>query len=146
MRMLITGGTVFVSRYTAEHFVKKGYEVYVLNRNTRPQSDGVKLIECDRHSLGDRIRGIYFDLIIDVTAYTETDVLDLTNALGGFGKYVMISSSAVYPETLSQPFTEEQECGINIHWDAYGTNKIAAEKCLLPEIIFLMQVIPKQSM
>lgn len=134
MRILVTGGTVFVSRYTAEYFVQKGHEVYVLNRNTRPQSDGVKLIECDRHNLGDRLKDIYFDLVIDVTAYTETDVRDLINLLGDFGKYVMISSSAVYPETLPQPFTEEQECGFNIHWEAYGTNKISAEKYLISKV------------
>lgn len=134
MKILVTGGTVFVSRYTAEYFMKKGYEVYVLNRNTRPQSDGVKLIECDRHSLGDRLKDIYFDLVIDVTAYTATDVKDLTDALGNFGKYIMISSSAVYPETLPQPFTEEQECGFNIYWEAYGTNKIDAEKYLLSNV------------
>lgn len=134
MKILVTGGTVFVSRYTAEYFLKKGNDVYVINRNTRPQSEGVKLIECDKHNIGDRLKGIYFDLVIDVTAYTETDVKDLLNALDGFGKYVMISSSAVYPETLPQPFTEEQECGFNIHWEAYGTNKIAAEKYLLDRV------------
>lgn len=131
MRILVTGGTVFVSRYTAEYFVKKGHEVYVLNRNTRPQSAGVRLIECDRHSLGDKLKDIYFDTVIDVTSYNETDVKDLINALGDFGKYIMISSSAVYPETLSQPFTENQECGFNIHWEDYGTNKIQAEKYLI---------------
>lgn len=31
--------TVFVSRYVAEYYVSKGYEVYVLNRGTRKQSD-----------------------------------------------------------------------------------------------------------
>lgn len=35
--MLVTGGTVFVSRYVAEYYVAQGYDVYVLNRNTRPQ-------------------------------------------------------------------------------------------------------------
>ena len=29
-----------------------GYEVYVLNRNTKPQVQGVNLIEGDRHNLG----------------------------------------------------------------------------------------------
>lgn len=134
MRILITGGTVFVSRYTAEYFLAKGHEVYVLNRNTRPQSNGVKLIQCDRHSLGNRLRDIYFDLIIDVTAYTETDVRDLINALGCFGKYVMISSSAVYPETLARPFTEEQECGFNVYWEDYGINKVSAEKYLMSSV------------
>lgn len=47
-KILVTGGTVFVSRYVAEYFVEKRYEVYVLNRNNRPQSDGVNLIEADR--------------------------------------------------------------------------------------------------
>ena len=39
--VLITGGTVFVSRYGAEYYVKKGYRVFVLNRNSRMQPDGV---------------------------------------------------------------------------------------------------------
>lgn len=134
MKILVTGGTVFVSRYTAEYFVKKGHEVYVLNRNTRPQSEGVKLIECDRHNIGDKLKDTAFDIVIDVTSYNETDVKDLVNALGDFGKYIMISSSAVYPETLPQPFTEEQECGFNIHWESYGTNKISAEKYLMSRI------------
>lgn len=134
MKILVTGGTVFVSRYTAEYFAVRGHEVYVLNRNTRPQSNGVKLIECDRHNPGDKLKNISFDLIIDVTSYNETDVKDLINSLGSFGKYIMISSSAVYPETLRQPFREEQECGFNIHWENYGTNKIAAEKYLISRI------------
>ncbi len=44
-KMLVTGGTVFVSRYIAEYYVAKGYDVYVLNRNSRKQSAGVTLIE-----------------------------------------------------------------------------------------------------
>ena len=134
IKILVTGGTVFVSRYTAEYFMKRGHEVYVLNRNTRPQSKGVKLIDCDKHNIGDRLKNIYFDLIIDVTAYNETDVQDILNALDGFGDYIMISSSAVYPETNPQPFSEEQECGFNIHWEDYGTNKINAEKYLLNKV------------
>ena len=37
-KVLVTGGTVFVSRYLAEYYIAKGYEVYVLNRNHREQS------------------------------------------------------------------------------------------------------------
>lgn len=39
-KLLVTGGTVFVSKYVAEYFVKKGEDVYVLNRNNYPQSKG----------------------------------------------------------------------------------------------------------
>ena len=130
MRLLVTGGTGFVSRYTAEYFLRRGDEVYVLNRGTRRQSDGVQLICADRHALGDTLRGYRFDAVIDVTAYTGEDVSLLLDALGDFGDYVLISSSAVYPETAPQPFTEETPVGANSIWGAYGTNKIAAERCL----------------
>ncbi len=134
MKILVTGGTVFVSRYTAEYFVQKGHEVYVLNRNSRSQSMGVHLIEADRHELGDKLKNIRFDLVIDVTSYNKEDVVDLLNALGDFDQYIMISSSAVYPETLPQPFKEDMETGFNIHWEAYGTNKIDAEEYLLENL------------
>ena len=50
-KILVTGGTVFVSRFIAEHYVAKGDEVYVLNRNTRPQSAAVKLIQSGMRSV-----------------------------------------------------------------------------------------------
>ena len=52
MKILVTGGTVFASRFTAEYFAKK-HEVYVLNSGTKPQSEGVHAIVCDKHELGD---------------------------------------------------------------------------------------------
>ena len=129
-RILITGGTVFVSRYIAEWYVKKGYEVYVLNRNTKEQSDGVHLIEADRHNLGSLLKEKQFDVVMDVTAYTGEDVTLLLDALGSFKDYILISSSAVYPENETQPFTEESTIGENKFWGAYGTNKIEAENVL----------------
>ena len=130
MKLLVTGGTVFASRYTAEYLVRAGHEVYVLNRGSKPQSPGVELICADRHLLGDRLRSLHFDAVIDVTAYNGKDINDLLDALGDFGMYIMISSSAVYPETLSQPFNEAQQTARNSVWGDYGTNKIEAEKAL----------------
>ena len=127
-KMLITGGTVFVSRYLAKFF-RETYDVYVLNRNTRPQSEGVTLIEGDRHALGDKLKKYHFDVVLD-TAYTGENVNCLLDALGGFEDYILISSSAVYPETATQPFSEETEIGPNRIWGIYGTNKIAAEQAL----------------
>ena len=134
MKILVTGGTVFASRFTAEYFAEKGHEVYVLNRGSKPQSDGVKLIEADRHCLGNTLREHVFDAVLDVTAYNENDIADLLDGLGEFGQYIFVSSGAVYPETLSQPFKEEMQCGPNIYWGDYGTNKINAEKLLLEKV------------
>ena len=130
MKMLITGGTVFVSRFAAEYFVKKGHEVWVLNRNTRSQVPGVHLIEADRNQIGDKLRGHVFDAVIAVNDYTRGDVEKLVGALDAVKDFIFISTSAVYPETLTQPFYEEQECGPNSIWGAYGLNKLEAENWL----------------
>lgn len=138
--ILVTGGTVFVSRYMAEYYVNQGDRVYVLNRNTRPQSANTILIEADRHALGDKLKEYKFDVVIDVTAYNAADTTSLCNALGDFDEYIMISSSAVYPESNVQPFTEEQQLGVNKFWGNYGADKIAAEKelhCLVPNAYIL---------
>lgn len=133
-KLLVTGGTRFVSRYTAECFAAKGYEVYVLNRGTQPQSPGVRLIAADRHDLADRLKGYHFDAVLDITAYTKQDVADLLDGLGCFDKYILLSSSAVYPETGAQPFGEGDPLGPNKFWGKYGTDKIEAERELLGRV------------
>ena len=144
-RILVTGGTTFVSKYVAEYFVNAGYEVFVLNRNSKPQVQGVKLIQGDRHNLGGVLKDTFFDVIADITAYNDKDIIDLLflpsfstakkiSELGSFDQYIMISSSAVYPEYGVQPFLEESEKSENKFWGAYGTDKIAAEKALLESV------------
>ncbi|MEE1006171.1 MAG: NAD-dependent epimerase/dehydratase family protein [Acutalibacteraceae bacterium] len=133
-KILVLGGTTFVSKYVADYFVNREYEVYVLNRNTKPQVKGVKLITGDRHNLGDILKGIHFDIVADITAYDAQDIIDLYNAIDSFEQYIMISSSAVYPEYGVQPFLEESEKNINKFWGSYGTNKLYAENALLERV------------
>lgn len=133
-KILVTGGTVFVSKYVAEYFVKKGYDVYVLNRNTHKQCAGVTLIEADRNQLGDVLKGYHFDAVLDINVYTAKAVEGLLDALDSFEDYVLISSSAVYPEYETQPFTEETPVGENKFWGNYGTDKIAAEEVLTKRV------------
>lgn len=130
MKILVTGGTVFVSKFIAEYFVAKGNEVYVLNRNTKPQLPGVHLIQSDRKEIRNRLKGLHFDTVIDVTAYTAEDINTLLDGLESFDNYFFISSSAVYPETLETPFKESDLRGKNKFWGDYGTNKTAAENAL----------------
>ncbi len=63
-RILITGGTVFVSKYVAKYFESKDFEVYVLNRGTKNQIENVKLICEDRKNLGNSIRNYFFDAVL----------------------------------------------------------------------------------
>ena len=89
-RIHVTGGTVFVSRFVANYFAQKGNDVYVLNRNSKPQLPNVTLIEGDRNDLGDKLKGYEFDAVLDITAYTREHVENLVNALGKFGDYIMV--------------------------------------------------------
>lgn len=132
-RVLITGGTVFVSRYIAEYCAARGDDVYVLNRGTRQQSKGVTLIQADRFQLGDVLRRYSFDLVVD-NAYNAEGIHSLLDALNPFGDYVFISSSAVYPEYETQPFREDTPLAENKYWRKYGTDKIAAEQALLQRV------------
>ena len=127
-RVLITGGTVFVSRFVADWCVKQGWQVCVLNRGSRAQVEGVTHICAHRHALRDELKGLELDAVLDMTAYTADDVRDLCEALPLVHDYIFLSSSAVYPEYGVQPFTEDAVCARNSFWGDYGTNKIAAEK------------------
>ena len=129
-KILVTGGTVFVSKFVAEYFVEKQYEVYVLNRNSRPQVNGVHLIEGDRHDPDLDLKKYDFDIVLDITSYNGQDITDLVSKIGKVKTYIFVSSSAVYPENLAQPFMENAELGPNKFW-VYGTVKIDAEKTLL---------------
>lgn len=134
MKILITGGTTFVSKYVAQYFVEKGNDVTVINRGSREQVKGVSLIECDRMKLGKILQNKHFDLVLDVTAYSYEHIKALLNSGVVFDDYIFISSSAVYPDTNTQPFNEEQSCGYNSVWGEYGTNKLKAERYLAENV------------
>ena len=133
-RILVTGGTTFVSRYVATYFQANNYEVYVLNRGTKKQIKNINLICADRSNLQDYLKQYSFDAIIDVCAYNQEDIKNILEAVGEFKDYIFISSSAVYPETNIQPFSENQNTGANKIWGKYGTDKIKAEEYLLSKV------------
>ena len=93
MNILITGGTTFVSKYTAEYFADRGNDVYVINRGTREQIPNVKHIKCDRMNIGNKLKNIHFDVVLDITAYNDEHIKSLINALGSFDDYIFISSN-----------------------------------------------------
>jgi nucleoside-diphosphate-sugar epimerase len=75
-RILVTGGTVFVSKYVAKYFESKNYEVYVLNRGTKQQIEHVNLICADRNNLKDSLEQYSFDAIVDVCGYNQKDIIN----------------------------------------------------------------------
>ena len=56
--------------------------------------------------LVDILHDIHFNVVID-TAYNSVDVNMLLDGLHNLDEYILISSSAVYPEDAIQPFVEK---------------------------------------
>lgn len=132
-KLLVTGGTVFVSKFTADYFANKNYDVYVLNRNTKDQLENVHLICADRNDLKDTLKSYHFDAVLDICGYDKKDMENLIAALNPVDDYIFISSSAVYPGTNPQPFTEDQPSTGNPLWGTYGTDKHEAEQYLFSQ-------------
>lgn len=141
MKVLILGGTVFVSKYLTEYFINQGNEVYTLNRGTKNQVVGSKFIKCDRYNITNELDGLEFDLIID-NAYKKVEIELLLKSNVKFKDYVFISSSAVYKDSKGLPLKEDSEIGYNDTWKDYGLNKIECEKYLLEQVPFAYIIRP----
>lgn len=131
MKLLIMGGSQFVSRAIAKALLSKGHHVTVLTRGQQPLD-----YTPSRHIIGDRInpetlKQIPDDLegVIDVSGYTPEAVELLLSYVKDVKRYVFISTGAVYQQTEEQ-LTEMHTVGKNPVWGAYGMNKLMAEQII----------------
>jgi nucleoside-diphosphate-sugar epimerase len=137
MRVLVVGGTEFVSLHLVRALRRQRHEVACLNRGRRgPQAPDVATIIVDRRdhaALARALDGERFDAVFDV-AYAPTtgdDVSALLDAvsLGRPGHVIFVSSARVYDHTRPIPFDEETPR--NLYWGDYANNKIAGEDVLI---------------
>lgn len=137
MKILVFGGSIFVSWYIVKRLSEEGNEVITLNRGSRKGIHGnkVKEVYADRHDfeeLNKALADVDFDYVIDVSAYTEEDIKLSYEAVKGrkIRGYIFISSSAVYKESEILPIKESFDTGWNLYWGNYGINKLKAEEFL----------------
>lgn len=111
VRVLVLGGTSFVGRAIVEDALRSDAEVTLFNRG----KTGADLFPSVRRLTGDRETGDYsallgrtWDAVIDVSGYVPRHVAQLMDAAGdGVGRYVFISSHAVYRHEGLQPGATE---------------------------------------
>ena len=131
-KILIVGGNQFVGKEIAKKFLEKDYIVYVLNRGTRKNIEGVFFLKADRNNYIETeniLKNIEVDIIVDVSAYTEEQVDILQKVMKDrFKQYILISSASVYNSIESAPVNEESETGENLIWGDYAKNKYLAEQ------------------
>ena len=131
-KILIMGGNQFVGKEIVKKFLEKDYIVYVLNRGTRKNIEGVFFLKADRNNYIETeniLKNIEVDIIVDVSAYTEEQVDILQKVMKDrFKQYILISSASVYNSIESAPVNEESETGENLIWGDYAKNKYLAEQ------------------
>ena len=131
-KILIMGGNQFVGKEIAKKFLEKNNTVYVLNRGTRKNIEGVFFFKTDRDNyieMKNTLKDIEVDVIVDVSAYTEEQVNILHKVMKNkFKQYILISSASIYNNIKCTPVNEENQTGENLIWGDYAKNKYLAEK------------------
>src|SRR5512144_2920803 len=136
MRVLVMGGTEFISLHLLRALQAGGHDVTVFNRGRQPERlpAGVTLIPGDRKDhagLRERLAGRRFDAVYDV-AYAPTlgeDVAALVDALAGAPHVIFVSTCRVYDHALPIPYSEATPRGL--YWGDYARHKIGGEDVLL---------------
>lgn len=102
MKCLVLGGTGFIGSHVVRELVRRGHEVSVFHRGTKPADlpPEVMRIHGDRKRLADsalEFKRLRPDVVIDMVAYTEAEAAELVNVFRGVaGRLVVISSMDVY--------------------------------------------------
>jgi nucleoside-diphosphate-sugar epimerase len=137
MRVLVVGGTEFISLHLVRALLRDRHDVVVLNRGRQPGRvpAGVKTIVADRKdhaALGRVLGGERFDGLVDI-AYAPTtgdDVRALLAALGDrVGHAIFVSTGRVHDHALPIPYDEDTPR--NLYWGEYAKNKIEGEDAYL---------------
>ena len=136
MRVLVIGGTEFISLHLVQALGRDGHEVIVLNRGRQPARlpAGVRTIVCDRKdhaALARALAGERVDGLVDVTYAPTTgeDVEALLDALAGrVGHAILVSTGRVHDHALPIPYHEDT--ARSLYWGEYAKHKIAAEDVL----------------
>ncbi|WLD92847.1 NAD-dependent epimerase/dehydratase family protein [Alkalihalobacillus sp. AL-G] len=136
-RILVMGGTEFVSKALVVHLISKGYQVDILTRGKREVDyQGVHIhYICnrkDKNELSNTLNDTQYDYVYDISAYTEEDVRIFTGVINteALKRYVFCSSGAVYKPSESR-MSEIAEKDNNPNWGQYGEDKKNAEDYLI---------------
>jgi nucleoside-diphosphate-sugar epimerase len=135
MRVLFIGGTGFISMAVSRQAIARGFDLYLLNRGSRPADlPGSHRLTADVHKLKEVravLQDLAFDVVVDWIAYAPDDIeRDLDLFCGRVKQYVFISSASAYQKPPAHYIITESTPLYNPYW-AYSRNKIACEDRLM---------------
>jgi len=134
MRVLIIGGSGFVGSALVPRLKQEGHDVSLLNRGSRPIS-GVKQFIADRDDPAAlATEGAEFDAVIDTSSYTGEQTRLAFEVFGSqTGRWIHLSSAAVYRGPSGTLPSESDPVGGADVWGEYGREKSHADQYLLTQ-------------
>ncbi len=134
LKVLFIGGTGNISTSCSRLALKKGIELYLLNRGTRHvQLEGANIIKGDikeREKIKTVLDEYQFDVVVNWIAFNIPDVeFDYQIFKNKIKQYIFISSASVYQKPPRFPIITESTPLKNPYWQ-YSRDKIACEDFL----------------
>lgn len=133
MKVLFIGGTGNISTSVSKLCVKKGIDLYLLNRGNKEEIPGAKVIKGDISNVDQIIpllKGHKWDAVVNWIAFTEDQIeRDINLFRGKTRQYIFISSASAYQKPPTHPVITESTPLYNPFWQ-YSRNKIACEERL----------------
>ena len=135
MKVLFIGGTGNISTSCSLLAIKRGIELYLLNRGLSGEElPRVKQLTADIRQPQEMTKILAnhtFDVVVDWIAYTQNDIeRDYTLFKDKTRQFIFISSASAYQKPLSHPYITESTPLANPFWE-YSRNKIACEEFLM---------------
>lgn len=137
MRLLVLGGTVFLSREVAAEAVRRGHDVVCAARGVSGEvPEGASWVRLDRTAPDWSALTGHWDAVVDVTS-TPSHAGAALEALGdSAGHWVYVSSISVYADHETPRGTPETLPVLDPHWEedaertpeVYGGHKAACEQ------------------
>ena len=134
MKVLFIGGTGNISTACSKLAVKKGIDLFHLNRGiTKVEIEGVKTILGDIHKPEtlSELKKHTWDVVVNWIAFVPEDIeRDINLFKDKTKQYIFISSASCYQKPLSHPVITESTPLKNNYWE-YSNNKIKCEDLLM---------------
>lgn len=130
-KLLIIGGSGFVSSHLAQRALACGHEVYVLTRGSRPVPEGVISLKADR---SDRLSfkrvleaaEVKWDAVLDCICMNAQDAEQDLDVFSSLAKQLIVISTDIVYEPSARKFPQSEDCD---RWlsEGYAGNKRLCE-------------------
>ena len=134
MKALIIGGTGTISSAVVHLLLERNWEVYVINRGTKPLPEGAVSIIADINDealVKEKLGDMKFDTVCEFIGFVPEQVeRDYRLFAGRTNQYIYISSASAYHKPARSYIVNEGTALANPHWQ-YSRDKIACENLLM---------------